>query len=397
VSETHVAASNDEFQARLREAAAEELGRSVLSWPGPVDYGQLEAAVADMAKGDPEVVLVGPGLDLESAAAVAEQFDRSFPHVSVVLVATPSTTTLERAIQAGARGVLDPAAPAEEIRQTVDRALEASRRRSSTGGAAAGPRPRNRVMPVLAAKGGVGKTTVAVNLAVALGERFPGEVVLVDLDLQFGDVATALGVDPTHTIADTLTLGKSLDSTTLKAFLTPKKSANLYALCAPDHPGQADELNPEHIRRVLSLLARDFTYVVVDTAAGIDEIALETLDAATDLIVLTSMDVPSVRATAKELDALMLLGTDRLPWHVVLNRATSKVGLSVDDIEATLGHAIDVRIPSSRSVPTALNHGAPIYETDSRSPVSRALGNLADRTADVEESRTGFLRRRSNR
>ncbi len=165
---------------------------------------------------------------------------------------------------------------------------------------------------------------------------------------------------------------------------------------APDHPGQADEITPECIHRVLSLLARDFTYVVVDTAAGLDEIALETLDAATDLVILTSMDVPSVRATAKEIDALILLGSDRLPWHVVLNRATSKVGLSVDDIELTLGHAIDIRIPSSRSVPTALNHGAPVYETDSRSPVSRAFGNLADRTADIEASRSGFLRRRSN-
>lgn len=136
--------------------------------------------------------------------------------------------------------------------------------------------------------------------------------------------------------------------------------------------------------------------MVVDTSAGLDEMTLETLDAATDLVVLTSMDVPSVRATAKELDALVLLGTDRLPWHIVLNRSTSKVGLNADDIEVTLGHPIDVRVPSSRSVPSALNHGTPIYETDPRSPVSKAVGDLADRVAELETQRTGFLRRRSN-
>ncbi|MDH4169934.1 MAG: P-loop NTPase [Acidimicrobiia bacterium] len=397
MSEIQVAAANDEFRTRLQQAGTDELGGSVKTWSGPADYGQLDTIVAEVAAGGTEVVLLGPGLDPDWAGAVAEHFDRAFPHISVVLVAPPTTATLERAIQAGARGVLDPAASPEEIRHTIDRALDAARRRASNGpGGTGSQRPRNRVMPVLAAKGGAGKTTVAVNLAVALGNRFPGEVVIVDLDLQFGDVATALGVEPTHTIADTLPLGAGLDSMSLKAFLTPKKSANLYALCAPDHPGQADEITPECIHRVLSLLARDFTYVVVDTAAGLDEIALETLDAATDLVILTSMDVPSVRATAKEIDALILLGSDRLPWHVVLNRATSKVGLSVDDIELTLGHAIDVRIPSSRSVPTALNHGAPVYETDSRSPVSRAFGNLADRTADIEASRSGFLRRRSN-
>ena len=396
MSETQVASANEEFRARLQQVAADELGGSVLTWAGAADYGRLDAIVAELAGGEPEVILLGPGLDLDWAGAVAESLDQGCPQVSVILVATPDTTTLERAIQAGARGVLDPAASPEEIRHTIDRALDAARRRTAPTGGGNGARPRNRVMPVLAAKGGAGKTTVAVNLAVALGERFPGEVVVVDLDLQFGDVATALGVEPTHTIADTLPLGAGLDSMSLKAFLTPKKSANLFALCAPDHPVQADEITPENVRRVLSLLARDFTYVVVDTAAGLDEIALETLDAATDLVLLTSLDVPSVRATAKELDALALLGSDRLPWHLVLNRSTSKVGLSADDIELTLGHSIDVRVPSSRLVPTALNHGEPVYEADSRSPVSRAFGKLADRTADIEASRSGFLRRRSN-
>ena len=255
-------------------------------------------------------------------------------------------------------------------------------------------RPGSRVIPVLAAKGGTGKTTVATNLAVTLAKKHPGEVVIADLDLQFGDVASAFGFEPTTTIANAFVPSTPLDSTALKAVLTPREAEGLYVLAAPESPAEVDELRPDDVRGVIELLATEFPYVIIDTPAGIDEFTLEVLELATDIVLLTSMDVPAVRATMKEASALELLGLDNRPWHVVLNRCNAKVGLSVDDIESTLGRGIDVAIPSHRSVPTSVNRGEPVTMTDARSPVSKAFTALAERAIEGTPSATRWSKRK---
>ncbi|MDH3706473.1 MAG: AAA family ATPase [Acidimicrobiia bacterium] len=389
-----LASPSQNFEQRLLAAFE---GRAVdigVVWSAALGEGDTDRSMVDLTSANPDVVIIGPEVSESLALDLAARFDVEHPWLSVLIVAPLTTDVLEEAIQAGARGVLDPHADINEIFVKVDRALQAGQRRRSTEESNA-HRPRNRVVPVLAAKGGAGKTTVATNLAVALAERFPGEVALVDLDLQFGDVASALGVDPTSTIADTMAYGDGLDATTLKAFLTPKMSANLYMLAAPDSPAVADDLAAKHVRRILELLAEDFTYVIIDTAAGLDEIALESLDVATDLVILSSLDVPSIRGTAKEIEALSMLNMDHLHWHVVLNRANSRVGLSVDDVEMTLGHPISVKIPSSRAVPMAMNHGVPVVQDEPKSQAAKAFGEMADAIAGVEQHRTGWLRRRS--
>ncbi|MGI9602829.1 MAG: AAA family ATPase [Acidimicrobiales bacterium] len=392
----HLATASREFHDRLTGALEGANSETTQMWPEGLTSGNVDSTVEELTAGDPDVIIIGPGVADPVALQTAERLDIDHPWVSVLIVAHPTTDLLEAAIQAGARGVLDPQADVNEIFAKVDRALQAGKRRRETEGTTT-RRPLNRVVPVLAAKGGAGKTTVATNLAVALAERFPGEVVLVDLDLQFGDVGSALGVDPTSTITDTLPYGDELDATTLKAFLTPKMSANLYLLAAPDSPAMADDLSAKHVRRALELLAQDFKYVVIDTSAGLDEIALESLEVATDLVILSSMDVPSVRGTAKELDALSMLNMDHLPWHIVLNRANSRVGLSIDDVEMTLGQPISVKIPSSRAVPMAINHGVPLVKDEPKSQAARAFGDMADLVAGIENSKHGWLRRGSNR
>ena len=378
----------------MRHALGAEVD-AVSVWPGGFGTGDLDRAVEELAEEQAEVVIIGPGVNFDLALAVAEKFDLDHPDVSVVLVAGATTENLEAAMHSGARGLLAPDAPEAEIHSVVSKAIAVARRRRDLTGGGSGDRPTNRIIPVLAAKGGSGKTTLATNLAVSLARDYPGDVVIVDGDIQFGDVASAFGIDPEFSIADTLQYGEELDTTTLKAFLTPRQSANLYVLAAPDSPALADDLKPAMVGHILRLLAEEFSYIVVDTAAGIDEFTLEALDAATDLVLLTSMDVPSVRASVKEMQALHLLGMDRLPWHTVLNRATAKVGLSVDDIELTLGRPIDVRIPSSRSVPLSVNRGEPLALADSRSAAGRAFADLARRTGGVPlENNAGWLRRR---
>ena len=391
-----VASRSEDFGTKMRRALGALDGHAITVWPTDTDY-DVDSIVADVAAQSPDLLIIGECPDVDAALDVAERIDLEHPEISVLISSTASATTLERALVAGARGIIPPTATDDEVREMVERALAASKRRRETyiemqddSG------PRNKIIPVLAAKGGSGKTTVATNLAVALAARFPGDVVIVDLDLQFGDVASAFGFEPTVTFAD---IGPAdlTDATALKAVLSPRQSAGLYVMAAPEIPAQADDLRPDMIRKVIEVLSTDFPFVIIDTAAGIDEFTLEILDVATDIVLLASMDVPSIRAARKEANALQLLGLDNRPWHVVLNRANSKVGLSIEDIQATLGRTIDVTIPSHRSIPTSVNRGVPISLSDPRSPAGKAFAELADQTAGVnaQSSKWNFGRKTS--
>jgi pilus assembly protein CpaE len=388
------ASSSEVFAERLRDAVSAADATTVLSSPTAFESGDIGTIVAELIQDQPDLVVIGPDSDLDTALHVAERLDAEHPEISVVLVAVPSASVLERAMHAGTRGVLSPDAEPAEIESVISRAITVAQRRRVLVAPPLQTGPTNRIIPVIAAKGGSGKTTVSTNLAVSLAHSYPGDVVLVDLDLQFGDVASAFGLEPLHTFADVARQPGPIDITRLKTLLTPKQSAGLYVLAAPDSPAEADDLDPRMVAGVIKLLATEFPYVVVDTSAGIDEFTLEVLDLASDLVLLASMDVPSVRAVAKEIDALEMLGLRSADWHLVLNRASSKVGLTIEDIENTLGLEIDVRIPSTRNIPLSVNRGSPLSIQERKSPAGRAFEELARRTAHADTEDSGWLRRR---
>lgn len=346
-----------------------------------------------------EGLILGPDLPPRAALALAQRIDQERPDVSVLLVAPRSTRVLEQALHAGIRDVLPPDATGPDLRRTVERALDvAARRRSQMAALPAPPQGGSgggQVIVVASPKGGSGKTTVGANLAVTLAQNDPGSTVLVDLDLQFGDVATALQLLPESTWADVVQAGE-LDVTSLKVFLT-RHSSGLFVLCSPESPADGERVTPGSVERVLTLLAGEFRTVVVDTGAGLDEPTLAALEAASDVILVCSTDVPSVRSLRKEIVTLDQLGLAQRR-HFVLNRADARVGLEVSDVEATIGLPVDIALPSSRAVPLAMNQGIPVVETEPRSAVSRQLVQLAERFAPVTAGRsTGFLRRRKDR
>ena len=256
------------------------------------------------------------------------------------------------------------------------------------------------VVSVVSPKGGVGRTTVATNLAIGLAEVAPGQVVIVDLDLQFGDVADALRLLPERTFDDTRYSNAAHDPVALKAELTPHP-LNLFALCAPATLRSADELKPEHVQRVLELLAKSFRYVIVDTPAGLNEHTIRAIELSTDLVLLSATDVPSVRATRRAIEALRGISDPTQRCHFVLNRADARTGLHAGAIEQVVGMHIDVAIPSSGAVPLALNQGTPILEADPRSPVSLAMSELVSRfgsgTAASSKGGGSFWRKKQAR
>ncbi len=254
------------------------------------------------------------------------------------------------------------------------------------------PQPRNsKVIVVISPKGGSGKTAISSNLAVALAQRHPGRVVAVDLDVQFGDLGMALSLSPEHTLAQ-LARTSQIDATTVKLFLTPHEHG-LYVLAGANDPVDADSIGHAHVSAVVPLLAQNFDYVVVDTPAGLDERTLAAIECATDLLLVSSLDVTSIRSLRTALDALDQMGV-KAPRQFVLNRADAKVGLEPSDAEEALGMKISCAIPSSRELPLALNLGTPVVISEPRSAAAKQLQQLARLydPVEAEKARKGWRR-----
>ncbi len=167
-----------------------------------------------------------------------------------------------------------------------------------------------------------------------------------------------------------------LDATTLKAFLTRREG--LFVLAAPPTPAEADEITPAMVGELLDLLRLDFKWVLVDTAGGLTEHTLAAVEASSDLILLSSLDVLSNRSMKKTLRILDDLGILAPRRHLVLNRSDSKVGLDRTEAMMELGMRRAIQVPSDRAMPTSLNRGQPLVELQPRAAISRRIADLAE-------------------
>ncbi|HEY4604251.1 MAG TPA: AAA family ATPase [Blastococcus sp.] len=391
MSRVVLAGASEDLVLRVKEATEGDVG--VLP-PGrlPSDPARLFEQLLDGEL--PDVLLVGPHAPAPDVLTLASRLDVQSPGISVVLMAEPSPEMWQAAMRAGIRDLLPPGAGVDEIRAAVERAghAAASRRRvlrpvSET------ERYAGRVITIASPKGGVGKTTVATNLAVGLTASAPQSTVLVDLDVQFGDVASALGLTPEYTLPDAVRGPAAEDTMVLKTFLTQHPSG-LYAVCGSDSPAAGDTVTGEDVTRLLASLAREFRYVVVDTAPGLSEQTLAALDRASDVVMLTSMDVPGVRGLRKELDVLRELAMIPAGRHIVMNFADAKGGLSVRDVETTIGAGVDVVLPRSKAVPASTNQGVPILQSHRRDPMAKEMRRLVSRFAATPLMRPAKYRAR---
>ena len=379
MSRVVLAGASEDLILRVKEATDGDV--TVLP-PGrlPSDPARLFEQLLDGEL--PDVLLVGPHAPAPEVLTLASRLDIQSPGISVVLMAEPSPEMWQAAMRAGIRDLVPPAAEVAEIRAAGVRAghAAASRRRvlrpvSET------ERYAGRVITIASPKGGVGKTTVATNLAIGLTAGAPQSTVLVDLDVQFGDVASALGLVPEYTLPDAVHGPASEDTMVLKTFLTQHPSG-LYAVCGAESPAAGDTVTGEDVTRLLASLAREFRYVVVDTEPGLSEQTLAALDRASDVVMLTSMDVPGVRGLRKELDVLRELCMIPAGRHVVMNFADPKGGLSVRDVETTIGTGVDVVLPRASGVPASTNQGVPLLQSGSkRDPMVKELRRLVSRFA----------------
>jgi len=289
----------------------------------------------------------------------------------VVLTQSSPDGFLRRIFEAGADDVITVPATAEDVYFTLEKVI--ARRQGSTAAVGLASAP---LICVLGPKGGTGKTLIAANLAVAQADR-KQRVILVDLDLQFGDLGLALGLSPEKTIYDLVRAGGSLDQEKLEGYLVTH-SSGARVLMAPTRPDQASVITVEFLRDLYSVLRSMSDYVIVDTPPGFTPEVIASIDMSTHVCMVGMLDTLSLKNTKLGLETLDLMGYDEAAVTLILNRADSRVGITNDDVAAIVGRVPQIRIPSDRAIPRSVNEGLPIVLGHERTAAARAFRDLAD-------------------
>ena len=323
----------------------------------------------------PDLVVLHDNAAPESLELCAE-LDRTYG-MRVVVIGAGGTEAMRAAMQAGARDYLtDPASPAE-LRTSVLRLLQAERRAR-----------HGHIVTIFGTKGGVGKSTLAANLAVVLADRLHQRVALCDLDLEFGCAATLFGVRPTSTIVDLCRHPGALTPSALAETMSRSTHSQVEILAAPPTPDLAafvdgeGKRDPErnYVHDVLQGLRALYDWVVVDTAVDFGEGVITALDESELILFVTTPDIPALQNSAKGLDILLeRLGYPQEKLAVVLNRGNAGLGLAQDEIAHALDHPIRHMLPSDGEVAVrAANMGMPLVLLRGRSPLARAVARLGE-------------------
>lgn len=362
----------------IRSRLAMQLGQGATPFPSIND-------LAPRLSGQPVVIVLGPSYSSASELGAIEQLLTARREVGAIMATNELTTDLlQRALRAGVKDVLQLPVESTALAEAVARVantLAVVVPATTTGGG--GPIVEadgelGRVITVFSTKGGAGKSVIATNLAVVLAQRSPRPVVLIDADLQFGDIAVMLKLAPQHTIVDAVSALDRLDAQLLQDLLIEHTPSKLRVLPAPLEPAFADQIGAAEMVRIVEVLRTFCSFVVVDTPAYFNDVVLGLIEVSDDVLLVAGMDIPNIKNVKIGLQTLRLLNTPMEKLRLVLNRANSKVKLDVGEVERTLGVQAEALIPSDVVVPQAVNKGEAVVLNAPKAGVSRSIEQLAD-------------------
>ena len=289
----------------------------------------------------------------------------------ILLASNGSPALLEEALEHDVADVL-------LLPQLTENVVFAIRKASHAGRRGKGGRPAGagRVITVFSPKGGTGKTVTATNLSTAMAKHQGKKTLLLDLDLQFGDAAIMLGLEPEKTIQDLVTAPGELDPEKLAGY-TCRHSSGVDVLPAPIRPEDAELVTEAKLARLMEVAKESYEVIVVDTSPFFHGPMLATLDQTDDLLLLCGLDVPTIKNVRLSLQTLQLLSFPPDRVRVVLNRANSNVGMKKGEVEAALETKVRFEVPSDRVVPLAVNRSNPAVLSDPKSDFGRAVREMS--------------------
>lgn len=375
---------------KLRTRLALQLGEDA----DVVTYSEVAALTEYQSPARPLVVVFGPGLADGPGLAEIERFTRTRPDAGAILVAAElSTHLLQQALRSGVRDVLGAPTEATSLIESVERVSHTLTMVPTVPASADDVAELGRVITVSSTKGGSGKSVVATNLATVLARRSSRPVVLVDADLQFGDVAVMMRLVTPHTLVDAVSAQGRLDAQYLQSLLVRHEASGLLVLPAPLEPSFAERVTANDMIRIVEILRSFCAYVVIDTPSQYNDVVIALIEQSDDVLMVAGLDIPNIKNTKLGLQTLRLLEVGEEKLTLLLNQADARAQLDVGEVERTLGLRAGCLVPSDIAVPQSVNKGVPVVLDAPRSEVARAFEQLADRFAGGVASPPGSVRK----
>jgi pilus assembly protein CpaE len=356
----------------------------------------------------PDIVLTDVNMPLMDGIQLTETLASELPTSPVIIMSVQGERDyLRRAMQAGAREFLIKPFSHDELVAAIRRVYQLEQKKGTfiaksmpaQPDAPAAPRSSApaEVMLVFSGKGGVGKTLIATNLAVALAEQTGARVALVDLDLQFGDIGVMLNLDHSRSITELVDGASSFAAENLGEVLANGPSG-VRVLLAPISPELADLVTIDHVRALMAELRRSFDYVIVDSSTHLTEFNLEVIEMAQRVLVVTALTIPAIKDAKLTLKVLNSLSVDPETIMLVVNRVDGFADFNRESIEQSLRTPVAVQIPHDpRVIGDSITRGVPFVTGQPESEVSRSVRELVARIVPeraVSASEAGDRKRR---
>ncbi|NOY97770.1 MAG: response regulator/pilus assembly protein [Chloroflexi bacterium] len=402
-------AANEKFRVLIVDDVAEtrENVRKLLQFEADVDVvGAARTgreAIQMSQELEPDVVLMDINMPDMDGIAATEAIRQKKPFVQVIILSVQGDQNyMRRAMLAGARDFLTKPPMGDELISAIRRAgtmaqQERSKSMQTTGslmtssGLPVMPNmslSQGKVITIYSPKGGTGCTTLAVNLAIAL-HNDETRAVVVDGNLQFGDVAVFINEQGKNTILDLAPRVDELDPEIVGDVMVKHAASGLHVLAAPTRPEQAEKVSGDHFSKILQYLRRLYAYVVVDTTPLLTDITLSAIDESDIVVLVTTQDIPAIKNARLFLDLLTTLGIDRERIVFTMNRYDKRIGITPEKVGENLKLEVAASIPlDERAVIPAVNRGVPFVLSNKAQPAARGIFTLAEivraRIAEVE-------------
>ncbi len=330
----------------------------------------------------PNVILMDINMPVMDGIASTEAITMQYPWASVIIISIQGEQEyLKKAMAAGAREYLVKPLSSEEMASTIRHVYKLNKRMHTTAGEAppaptqVNPAPANnyKVISFFCGKGGIGKTTLASNLAVALAKK-DLKVALLDLDLQFGDISVMFNLHDTRSISD-LTEEEEINAAVLDDYLIQHISG-VFILGAPLWPQDAEKVTPEHIQTILDLLRESFDCVIVDTSAFFSDINLLALESSDLIFLPVRRDISTIKNVKAGLDILKSLELDE-KVKLILNQSDLDLGVDTEELQKALDSEIAHEVSSDEKIVlSSINEGNPFTYKQNASDIGRAIEKL---------------------
>ena len=341
----------------------------------------------------PDVVLMDINMPGIKNVTPTEILTATIPNVLVIVTFDKGgKKNLKKAMSDGARDYIVKPAPADVYIDTIldlyDKDLK--RREVLYGRKQHEEDMKPKIVSIFSTKGGVGKSTIATNIATALAQKTEERVALVDFDLQFGDVSVMLNLYPERTVMELVKDIQSLDKELLEDYMMLHNSG-VRVLPAPSRPEYAEFVTGGNVQRILRTLKESYKYIVVDMAPAFDDVNLATLDLSDSIMLLTTLDLPTIKNVKSGLHVMKTLNYRDDKIRLILNRYHRNFGINVADLEKTTEKKISHIVPEdSRTIIDAVNKGKPFVLNNPGSSVTKSIYNIVDDIMGMDEKKSMF-------